>query len=61
MFIFGMIAMYFLLNLVVVVVLLIQEMEMIKEKRIYLKVVRKTLIFLLIGTILVFMETLQQK
>ena len=59
MFLFGMITMYFLLNLVVIVVVLIQEIEMLKEKRNYLKVIKKTLIFLLVGTILVFMEAFQ--
>ena len=59
MFLFGMITMYFLLNLVVVVVVLIQERKMLKEKQNYLKVVRKTLIFLLVGIILVFMEAFQ--
>lgn len=59
MFVLGMITMYFLLNLIVVVSLLIRERDMLKEKQRYLRVIRQILIYLLFGTILAIMESLQ--
>ena len=59
MFVLGMITMYFLLNLIVVVSLLILERDMLKEKQRYLRVIRQILIYLLFGTILAIMESLQ--
>ena len=59
MFVLGMLAMYFLLNLIVVVSLLIRERDMLKEKQRYLRVIRQILIYLLFGTILAIMESLQ--
>ena len=59
MFILGMITMYFLLNLIVVISLLILERDMLKEKQRYLRVIRQILIYLLFGTILAIREFLQ--
>lgn len=51
MFILGMVAMYFLLNLVVVVALLIKERKIWKKEEINIRVVIKQLVrFLFLGT-----------
>lgn len=60
MFILGMITMYFLLNLVIVVALLIKERKIWGKEEINKKVVIKQLVtLLLIGTPLTFIEALE--